>query len=89
MAFTSHCCSIPHIVDAFLVKKKAVKPILILPKKGTLILLHGRLPHYSCENKSDKSRHAYTLHAIDSTCEYPKFNWLQRSTNLPLKGFID
>ena len=58
-------------------------------KKGTLILLHGRLPHYSCENKSDKSRHAYTLHVIDSTCEYPKFNWLQRSTNLPLKGFID
>jgi phytanoyl-CoA hydroxylase len=58
-------------------------------KKGTLILLHGRLPHYSCENKSNKSRHAYTLHVIDSTCDYPKFNWLQRSTNLPLKGFID
>ena len=58
-------------------------------KKGTLILLHGRLPHYSCENKSDKSRHAYTLHIIDGKCKYPKFNWLQRSNNLPLKGFID
>ena len=58
-------------------------------KKGALILLHGRLPHYSCENKSDKSRHAYTLHVIDSNCEYPTFNWLQRSDNLPLKGFVD
>ena len=58
-------------------------------KKGTLILLHGRLPHYSCENKSDKSRHAYTLHIIDGKCKYPKFNWLQRSNNFPLKGFID
>ena len=28
-------------------------------KEGTLILLHGRLPHYSCENKSNKSRHAF------------------------------
>ena len=58
-------------------------------KKGTLILLHGRLPHYSCKNKSDKSRHAYTLHVIDGACDYPKFNWLQRSANFPLKGFID
>ena len=23
-------------------------------RKGTLVLLHGRLPHYSCENKSNK-----------------------------------
>ena len=58
-------------------------------KKGTLILLHGRLPHYSSENKSNKSRHAYTLHIIDDKCTYPKFNWLQRSNNLPLQGFID
>ena len=63
--------------------------MLLEVKKGTLILLHGRLPHYSSENKSNKSRHAYTFHVIDSDCEYPKFNWLQRSTNLPLKGFID
>jgi len=57
-------------------------------KKGTLVLLHGRLPHYSCENKSAKSRHAYTLHIIDGNSIYPKTNWLQRP-NLPLKGFID
>ena len=56
-------------------------------KQGTLILLHGRLPHYSCENKSNKSRHAYTFHVIDCNADYPKENWLQRP-NLPLKGFI-
>ena len=56
-------------------------------KKGTLVLLHGRLPHYSCENKSSKSRHAYTLHVIEGNSEYSKKNWLQRR-NLPLMGFV-
>ena len=56
-------------------------------KKGTLVLLHGRLPHYSCENTSKKSRHAYTLHVIDGDKIYPKENWLQRP-NIQMKGFI-
>ena len=55
--------------------------------KGSLVLLHGRLPHYSCENKSDKSRHAFTFHIIDANSFYSDNNWLQRE-NLPLKGFI-
>ena len=55
-------------------------------KKGTLVLLHGRLPHYSCENKSPNSRHAYTIHAIDGKSKYLDYNWLQRP-GLKLKGF--
>ena len=55
--------------------------------KGTLVLLHGRLPHYSCENKSNKSRHAYTFHIIDGNSHYLNDNWLQRN-NLTLKGFL-
>ena len=55
-------------------------------KKGTLVLLHGRLPHYSCENKSPHSRHAYTIHAIDGKSKYLDYNWLQRP-NLKLNGF--
>ena len=55
-------------------------------KKGTLVLLHGRLPHYSCENKSPNSRHAYTIHAIDGKSKYLDYNWLQRP-DLKLKGF--
>ena len=57
-------------------------------KKGSLVLLHGRLPHYSCENKSSKSRHAYTLHAIEGKSKYLDYNWLQRK-NLKTSGFID
>ena len=55
-------------------------------KKGTLVLLHGRLPHYSCENKSTYSRHAYTIHAIDGKSKYLDYNWLQRP-DLKLQGF--
>ena len=56
-------------------------------KKGTLILLHGLLPHRSLANRSEKSRHAYTLHVISGHSVYPANNWLQRSSDLPLKGF--
>ena len=55
--------------------------------KGTLILLHGLLPHCSFENRSPRSRHAYTLHLIGATTNYPADNWLQRSAEMPPKGF--
>jgi phytanoyl-CoA hydroxylase len=48
---------------------------------GTLIILHGQLPHYSAANTSSKSRQAFTLHLVDDTCDYPEDNWLQ-----PLKA---
>jgi phytanoyl-CoA hydroxylase len=54
-------------------------------KKGSLILLHGMLPHRSFENRSSRSRHAYTLHLIKRGAKYPADNWLQRA--LPLRGF--
>jgi phytanoyl-CoA hydroxylase len=58
-------------------------------RKGTLIVLHGLLPHLSRENTSGKSRHAYTLHVMDASAHYPKDNWLQRSPEMmmPLRGF--
>src|SRR6185436_15536765 len=55
-------------------------------KKGSLILLHGLLPHRSLENKSSKSRHAYTLHLIGGDANYSADNWLQRSQSMPLRG---
>lgn len=55
--------------------------------KGTLILLHGLLPHCSFENRSPRSRHAYTLHLMGANTSYPADNWLQRSAEMPLKGF--
>jgi len=55
--------------------------------KGTLILLHGLLPHCSFENRSPRSRQAYTLHLISANANYPANNWLQRSETMPLRGF--
>jgi phytanoyl-CoA hydroxylase len=54
--------------------------------RGTLVVLHGLLPHLSGPNLSDKPRHAYTVHVIDGTAKYLPDNWLQRPT-LPLRGF--
>jgi phytanoyl-CoA hydroxylase len=54
---------------------------------GTLVIFDGRAPHLSAANRSSKSRHAYTLHVIDQRCRYPKENWLQRRSDLPLRGF--
>lgn len=57
-------------------------------KAGTLVIFDGRAPHLSGPNLSDKSRHAYTLHVIDKRSHYPAENWLQRSVEMPMRGFI-
>lgn len=54
---------------------------------GTLILLHGTLPHYSAANTSNHSRHAYTLHVIEGQAHYLPDNWIQRQPDSPLTGF--
>jgi phytanoyl-CoA hydroxylase len=56
-------------------------------EQGTLVVLHGLLPHKSGANTSPKSRHAYSVHLIDGTAAYPEDNWLRRSPALPLRGF--
>ena len=56
-------------------------------KKGTVIILDPLLPHLSRENRSTRSRHAYTLHLIDPSANYPADNWLQRPAAMPLRGF--
>jgi phytanoyl-CoA hydroxylase len=55
---------------------------------GTLVVLHGRLPHYSAPNRSETSRHAYTLHFVDARARYSPRNWLQRNTSFPARGFV-
>jgi phytanoyl-CoA hydroxylase len=55
--------------------------------KGTLIVLHGLLPHGSAPNRSARSRHAYTLHVIDGQARYSPDNWLRRAPDMPLRGF--
>lgn len=52
---------------------------------GTLVCLHGLLPHYSAPNRSPQSRHAYSLHAIDGRSRWSSDNWLRRTD--PPRGF--
>jgi len=54
---------------------------------GTAIALDGMLSHWSDTNRSDRSRHAYTLHVIDADAEWAGHNWLQRPAELPFRGF--
>jgi phytanoyl-CoA hydroxylase len=56
-------------------------------KKGTLVVLHGLLPHLSRANRSPRSRHAYTLHLVEAGARYPEENWLRRGPSMPLRGF--
>jgi phytanoyl-CoA hydroxylase len=54
---------------------------------GTLVLLHGLLPHRSGHNSSDRSRHAYSVHVVEAAAHYPDDNWLRRCAELPFAGF--
>lgn len=54
---------------------------------GTMVVLHGRSPHFSAANRSTASRIAYSLHVIDTNAHYPADNWLQRGPAMPLRGF--
>ena len=38
---------------------------------GTLVVLHGLLPHWSDVNRSGISRHAYSLHCISAAADVP------------------
>lgn len=64
------------------------KMIPLAVPRGSLIVLHGLLPHMSQENVSSRSRHAYTLHVISGDDNYPEDNWLKRPSHMPLKGFF-
>lgn len=55
-------------------------------KKGTCIVLHGLLPHYSLPNTSGRSRQAYAIHTINKNATYPAANWLRRDSDT-LRGF--
>jgi phytanoyl-CoA hydroxylase len=62
------------------------EPVALEAPRGTLVVLHGLLPHASAANRSPHQRHAYALHVIDADARYTEDNWLRRP-HLPLRGF--
>ncbi|HJQ59796.1 MAG TPA: phytanoyl-CoA dioxygenase family protein, partial [Vineibacter sp.] len=61
-------------------------PVPLEVPRGSVVVLHGLLPHASGANTSARARHAYSLHLIDGVSRYAADNWLQR-LELPLRGF--
>ena len=75
--------------ELFLLSEEPISMEGMIPlevKKGTCIVLHGLLPHYSLVNTSGRSRQAYAIHTINRNAHYPDVNWLQRNMN-ELRGF--
>jgi phytanoyl-CoA hydroxylase len=64
------------------------KMIPLEVSRGSLIILHGLLPHMSKENLSSQSRHAYTLHLMSGLSTFAADNWLRRAPNMPFRGFL-
>lgn len=56
---------------------------------GTMVILHGLLPHWSDINRSATSRHAYSLHCISAAADYPEWNWLRRAPDMPLRSLAE
>ncbi|KAG5666362.1 hypothetical protein PVAND_014393 [Polypedilum vanderplanki] len=54
-------------------------------KSGTLVVIHGNVVHRSDPNRSQKSRHAYTFHVIETKdTKYSPDNWLQPNEPFPI-----
>jgi phytanoyl-CoA hydroxylase len=45
---------------------------------GSLVIFNDHMPHYSSQNTSGRSRHAFTMHFSDASSAWPEKNWLQR-----------
>ncbi len=73
------------IIDPTTLPSTGLVPLEV--EEGTLVVLHGLLPHWSAPNRSERSRHAYTLHVIDGRARYSADNWLQRGPEMSLRGF--
>lgn len=50
---------------------------------GSVVLFSDRMPHYSSENRSPRSRHAFTMHVAERGDQWSPSNWLQRRTLAP------
>jgi len=50
---------------------------------GSLVLFSDHLPHYSSENRSSRSRHAFAMHFAPREARWSEKNWLRRTRLQP------
>ena len=53
------------------------EPIPVEVPAGSVVALHGYLPHRSLANRSPRSRCAMTFHVIDAKSEFLSDNWIR------------
>eukprot|EP00208_Stichococcus_sp_RCC1054_P000919 CAMPEP_0206139430 /NCGR_PEP_ID=MMETSP1473-20131121/6053_1 /ASSEMBLY_ACC=CAM_ASM_001109 /TAXON_ID=1461547 /ORGANISM="Stichococcus sp, Strain RCC1054" /LENGTH=291 /DNA_ID=CAMNT_0053533225 /DNA_START=138 /DNA_END=1013 /DNA_ORIENTATION=+ len=60
-------------------------------KAGALVVLHGANVHFSHENTSPQSRHAYSMHVVEGTpaTTWAADNWLQRVPEFPFEPLYE
>ena len=56
----------------------ADEAIAVEVQAGSMVIFHDHMPHYSSQNRSDRSRHAFTMHVAEQSAEWSGRNWLQR-----------
>eukprot|EP00163_Fabomonas_tropica_P029158 TRINITY_DN6164_c0_g1_i3.p1 TRINITY_DN6164_c0_g1~~TRINITY_DN6164_c0_g1_i3.p1 ORF type:complete len:321 (-),score=28.79 TRINITY_DN6164_c0_g1_i3:107-952(-) len=61
------------------------KMVAVPVTSGSLVILHGSVVHMSHENKSDRTRHAMSLHILEGKdgIEFPDSNWIRRRPGNP------
>lgn len=62
------------------------KMIPIEVPRGSLVVMHGLLPHMSKRNVSTSSRHAYTLHVMSQNDKFAEDNWLRKDDGQPFSN---
>uniref|UniRef100_A0AAV1TMJ7 Phytanoyl-CoA dioxygenase n=1 Tax=Peronospora matthiolae TaxID=2874970 RepID=A0AAV1TMJ7_9STRA len=78
--------NVPETVEPFDLSKS--QPLRT--NKGDLVLLHSAFVHYSNANRSLQSRHAYSIHVVEShKVDYGRDNWLQPTDNVPFKPMYE
>ena len=50
---------------------------------GSVVVFKDHMPHYSSQNTSERSRHAFTMHFTEEGSAWSEVNWLQRPTLPP------
>jgi len=56
----------------------ADEAIAVEVPSGSVVIFHDHMPHYSSQNLSRHSRHAFTLHVAEKNSNWSDRNWLQR-----------
>ena len=55
--------------------------------KGSLVVMHGGLYHYSKQNTSNNPRPAFVIHVVDNNAHWDKENWSQPTATDPFIRF--